>query len=162
MDLKEIRQLIRFLSNTDVKEIEIQEGETSLRISRALNEPPTATTTVMTGMAPVSIPTAPVPAAAPSPEKPVRSAGGSEETGGETMIIRSPMVGTYYQAASPEAPAFVAKGDIIRKGQVVCIVEAMKLMNEIESEFSGRVVRIAKENASPVEYGETLFVLEPV
>ncbi len=159
MDLKEIRQLIRFLSSTDVKELEIQEEGTSVRISRAIGELPVATT-VVTGGPPVALP-APAPVAVSATNNPSESRNVSDEADG-AMIVLAPMVGTYYQAASPESPAFVSKGDIIRKGQVICIVEAMKLMNEIESEYSGRVVRIAKENASPVEYGETLFVLEPV
>lgn len=171
MDLKEIRQLVRFLAGTDVKEIEIKEEGGSVRISRAVpgeQSAPLQPTTVFSmaapvAMAPPAAASAPVAATAQQAAPRTRTQDVSEfDDDGDTMIVTSPMVGTYYQASSPDSPAFVAKGDIVRKGQVVCIVEAMKLMNEIESEYSGRVIRIAKENASPVEYGEALFVLEPV
>jgi acetyl-CoA carboxylase biotin carboxyl carrier protein len=156
MDLKEIRQLIRFLSGTDVSEIEITEEGKTVRINRAPAGPSAGT---VYGPAPTqpttfiqSAPVEPTPAATVT----------TTEVKLDGITINSPMVGTIYLAASPESPHFIAVGDIVKKGQVVCIVEAMKLMNEIESEVSGRVVSILKDNASPVEYGEPLFQLEEV
>ncbi|MBF0381460.1 MAG: acetyl-CoA carboxylase biotin carboxyl carrier protein [Magnetococcales bacterium] len=160
MDLKEIRQLIRFLSGTDVSEIEITEEGKTVRINRAPTGPTTGT---VYGPAPTPqhtyIQSAPEPAPKvdPATEIPVTT---EEKIDGVT--INSPMVGTIYLAPSPESPHFIAVGDIVKKGQVVCIVEAMKLMNEIESEVSGRVVSVLKDNASPVEYGEPLFQLEEI
>lgn len=157
MDLKEIRQLIRFLSGTDVSEIEICENGQTVRIHRAVKGAGEPVVTVMPGSTvppyPTTLATAPITTPAPSGE-PARSA----EIEGPT--INSPMVGTFYLASSPESPPFVSPGDRIEKGSVVCIIEAMKLMNEIESELSGRVVRILKNNAAPVEYGEPLFLIE--
>lgn len=156
MDLKEIRQLIRFLSGTDVSEIEISEKGQTIRINRAKVAPNGAGMSVqqesLGGPATVL---APPPVVTPAPVAAVPAAAKAE---GPT--INSPMVGTFYLAPSPESAHFVNVGDVVQKGQVVCIVEAMKLMNEIESELTGRVTRILKENASPVEYGEPLFEVE--
>ncbi|MBF0359104.1 MAG: acetyl-CoA carboxylase biotin carboxyl carrier protein [Magnetococcales bacterium] len=157
MDLKEIRQLIRFLSGTDVSEIEITEDGKTVRINRA-----TAGDGMALGPAQIVQPT--YIQSAPEPQQPQAASPGAvapvEPVEGAT--INSPMVGTLYLAPSPESPQFVAVGDMVKKGQVVCIVEAMKLMNEIESEINGRIVSILKENASPVEYGEPLFQVEEV
>ncbi|MBF0614453.1 MAG: acetyl-CoA carboxylase biotin carboxyl carrier protein [Magnetococcales bacterium] len=157
-DLREIRQFIRFLSDTDVAEVEIKEEGRSLRITRTQPAPPP----VLTATAPLaSRPAMAVPAVAlPSPAQFV-PASSAEEMRETTIAITAPMVGTFYKAASPESAPFVKLGDMVKKGQVVCIIEAMKLMNEIESEVSGRVVSILKENATPVEYGEEMFLVEP-
>ncbi|MBF0193334.1 MAG: acetyl-CoA carboxylase biotin carboxyl carrier protein [Magnetococcales bacterium] len=160
MDLKEIRQLIRFLSGTDVSEIEITEEGKTVRINRA---PAGSTVSTVYGPTPTQQQATYVQSAPAEPaavEAAVATATSEVKIDGIT--INSPMVGTIYLAASPESPHFVAVGDIVKKGQVVCIVEAMKLMNEIESEVSGRVVSVLKDNASPVEYGEPLFQLEEV
>ncbi|MBF0456221.1 MAG: acetyl-CoA carboxylase biotin carboxyl carrier protein [Magnetococcales bacterium] len=158
MDLKEIRQLIRFLSGTDVSEIEITEENQTVRINRAPAGSGNITYSVTPDQLPQPVYTqqAPPPAAAPAKSEPASQ----EKSSGPT--INSPMVGTFYLAPSPESSQFVSEGDRVQKGQVVCIVEAMKLMNEIESEISGRVVRILKDNATPVEYGEPLFEIEVV
>ncbi len=164
LDLGKIRQLIKMLAGTDVAEIEIREEAQTIRVTRQLTgqgghvSSPQSTMTYYAPPHPVSLP--PV-----VPGKEVASAlgnRGEEETTDRTITIESPMVGTYYQANTPEAPPLVSRGDVIKKGQVVCIIEAMKLMNEIESESAGRIISILKENASPVEYGEPLFLLEPV
>ncbi|MBF0461200.1 MAG: acetyl-CoA carboxylase biotin carboxyl carrier protein [Magnetococcales bacterium] len=158
MNLTEIRQLLKILAGTDVSEIEIREEAQTIRVTRQL-----ANRGEMT-FAPQHM----VTYAASSPMSlPAVTSG--EETGHavanpstHAITIQSPMVGTYYEANSPDAPPLIARGDLVKKGQVVCIIEAMKLMNEIESEYNGRIVSILKENASPVEYGEPLFILEPV
>nr|CRH08087.1 Acetyl-CoA carboxylase, biotin carboxyl carrier protein subunit [Candidatus Magnetococcus massalia] len=162
MDLKEIRQLIKMLDGTDVTEIEVRQDESTVRISRSGHG---AAQPMMHAMQPAMhvmphtmAPAA--PAAAPAAEAP--AAAPVAEDRGKALAVTSPMVGTYYKAASPDAPAFVQEGDMVEKGQVLCIIEAMKLMNEIESEYSGRLVKILVDNASPVEFGEELFLIEPV
>ena len=163
MDLREIRQLLKMLDGTDVAELEIreeaQEKVQSVRIVRQL-------ATMLHAGFPASQPMVTYMSSATPPFAPTaiqaQHTQGGEAAATNTVTIQSPMVGTYYQANSPDALPLVARGDVIKKGQVVCIIEAMKLMNEIESEYAGRVVSIFKENASPVEYGEPLFILEPV
>ncbi|MBF0185248.1 MAG: acetyl-CoA carboxylase biotin carboxyl carrier protein [Magnetococcales bacterium] len=167
MDLKEIRQLIKMLAGTDVAEIEIREEAQTVRISRHLaGQHDTSTAAFQPVMTYAAPPAMAMPTAMPVAVEAVAAAAASKSSEPlsteRTLTITSPMVGTYYQANAPEAPPLVAHGDIIKKGQVVCIIEAMKLMNAIESEYAGRVVSILKENASPVEYGEPLFILEPV
>ncbi|MBF0271260.1 MAG: acetyl-CoA carboxylase biotin carboxyl carrier protein [Magnetococcales bacterium] len=156
-DLREIRQFIRFLSDTDVAEVEIKEDGRTLRITRAQPAPPVAAPAPFVARpAQYAVPAVALPP--PASFVPSSSAGETRET---TVAITAPMVGTFYKAASPESAPFVKLGDMVKKGQVVCIIEAMKLMNEIESEVSGRVVSIIKENATPVEYGEEMFLVEP-
>ncbi|MBF0341186.1 MAG: acetyl-CoA carboxylase biotin carboxyl carrier protein [Magnetococcales bacterium] len=156
-DLREIRQFIRFLSDTDVAEVEIKEEGRSLRITRATAQAaPVPPPPIIPRPSPVSFPAVALPS--PASFMPTTNAEDGRET---TVAITAPMVGTFYKAASPESAPFVKLGDVVKKGQVVCIIEAMKLMNEIESEVSGRVVSIVKENATPVEYGEEMFLVEP-
>ena len=143
----EIRRLIRLVQRTGIGELEVSSGGRTVRISAAghsvSHAPPPALT--MTAHAPAA--PAAAPAAAPSEHH---------------LAITSPMVGTFYRAPAPDADPYVEVGDVIEVGQTVCIVEAMKLMNEIESEVRGRVVRILVENAQPVEFGQRLFEVEPV
>ncbi|RMH60653.1 MAG: acetyl-CoA carboxylase biotin carboxyl carrier protein [Zetaproteobacteria bacterium] len=150
MDIAQIRKLIKLLQNSDVTEIEVTQGEQRVRISRQ-------------GMvaAPVS---PPVTATVSAPEaEPVRAPVEQAEAKDETLAhtVTSPMVGTFYRAPSPDAEPFVREGQKVRKGDVLCIIEAMKLMNEIEAEYDGTVDRILVENATPVEYGQPLFVITP-
>ena len=160
MDLKEIRQLIKLLADTDIAEIEIREEVQTVRITRQLASKGEVIHPSQPMLTHVSTPM-------PTHQEVAMATPGNrgeeeESSSSKTVSISSPMVGTYYHAASPDSMPFVSRGDMVKKGQVVCIIEAMKLMNEIESEHSGRIVSILKENASPVEYGETLFVIEPV
>ncbi|MEO5364024.1 MAG: acetyl-CoA carboxylase biotin carboxyl carrier protein [Magnetococcus sp. DMHC-8] len=162
MDLREIRQLIKLLAGTDIAEIEIREEAQTIRVTRQLvgrGEGVLVSQPVVSYAPhpPAALPVA-VGGGEMAPEAPARGEG---PVSARTITITSPMVGTYYQANSPDAPPLVARGDVVKKGQVVCIIEAMKLMNEIEAEHAGRIVSILKENASPVEYGEPLFVIEP-
>ncbi|MBF0294518.1 MAG: acetyl-CoA carboxylase biotin carboxyl carrier protein [Magnetococcales bacterium] len=157
-NLREIRQFIRFLADTDIAEVEITEEGRTLRIKRATGE-----TVVPVLERPAQLALPPAPAIPPLPPPQTLAAPAGDKDGkGSTVAITAPMVGTFYKAASPESAPFVRMGDVVKKGQVVCIIEAMKLMNEIESEVSGRVVSIIKENATPVEYGEEMFLIEPI
>ena len=159
MDLKEIRQLFKLLADTDIEEIEIREEDQTVRITRHLGPKGEV---VYSSPPPVTYATPPVPSSQQGDVDALPASRESESVASKNAVMSSPMVGTYYHAASPDALPFVSRGDIVKKGQVLCIIEAMKLMNEIESEYSGRIVSILKENASPVEYGETLFIIEPV
>ena len=147
MNQKEIKELIEFLVEKDIAEFELERGEIKLRVKRgyALVQQPAAPAVV--AAAPVAAPEAAPVAVAP----PVAAT----EEGIE--IIKSPIVGTFYEASSPGAPAFSKQGDKVKLGQVLCIVEAMKLMNEIESEYAGEIVKVLVSNGQPVEYGQPLF-----
>ena len=147
MDIRKVKKLIELLEESDIAEIEIHEGEESVRISRAssLAGPMFA--------APTGIPAAAMPAAAPVPVEP---AAPKEPEG---HIIRSPMVGTFYRAPSPGAKPFVVEGQAVSTGETLCIIEAMKILNQIESDKSGKVLEILVENGQPVEYNEPLFVI---
>ncbi len=151
MDIRKVKKLIELLESSGMAEIEITEGEESVRISRqgsmpAWTLPPTY---VPPSSPPVEVPATPaepsIPTAAPPPE-------------GKT--IRAPMVGTFYRAGSPGASPFVNVGQAVREGDVLCIIEAMKMMNQITAEEAGTIKAIEVENGSPVEYGQILFVLE--
>ncbi|MBR1375113.1 MAG: acetyl-CoA carboxylase biotin carboxyl carrier protein [Cardiobacteriaceae bacterium] len=150
MDIRKIKQLIELLENSDVSEIEITEGEERVRISR--NQ--VAAQAIY--QAPIPAANFQVPAAAPMAQAAL-SAEKVEPTG---KLIRSPMVGTFYSAPSPDADNFVKIGQEIKTGDTVCIIEAMKMFNRIEAEFGGKIKEILVENGQPVEYDEPLFVLE--
>jgi oxaloacetate decarboxylase alpha subunit len=152
-ELTELRQLIRLVRRTGIGEIELSSGGRSVRVSA-------------NAAAPVAMS---VPAMAPGrTEGAGRSGTGSgsaqssaDASSNDAVAITSPMVGTFYRAPAPDADPYVEVGDMVEAGQTVCIVEAMKLMNEIESEARGRIVQILVENAQPVEFGQKLFLLEP-
>jgi acetyl-CoA carboxylase biotin carboxyl carrier protein len=150
MDRRKIEELIRLVEDSDVSELSVSGLFGSVRIVKGQ---PAAVAGAEVAPAPVQAPTASDEAAVGEPEAEDRDSG--------LLPIVSPMVGTFYSAPSPDAASFVRQGDHVGKGQVVCIVEAMKLMNEIESEVSGTIVRVAVENAQPVEFGQTLFLVEP-
>lgn len=150
MDIRKVKKLIELLEESAISEIEIKEGEESVRISRANSAPQYSAPAV----APPPVAVAPPAARAPEPAEPV-SAPAEDGT-----VIESPMVGTYYAAPSPDAPAFVTVGQSIRAGDVICIVEAMKILNQIESEVSGKVTAIRVEDGQPVEFGQPLIVVD--
>jgi len=151
VDIAQIRKLIRLIQNSDVTEIEVTEGDQTVRICRG--QPAAAQPAVQTIQAPAP---APATEAAPAP------AQEAETAASEQHVVRSPMVGTFYRAPSPEAEPFVKVGSRVKKGDILCIIEAMKLMNEIEAEYDGVVEEILVENASPVEYGQPIFVITPL
>ncbi|TFF40186.1 acetyl-CoA carboxylase biotin carboxyl carrier protein [Mucilaginibacter psychrotolerans] len=153
MDIKQIQDLIRFVSKSGVNEVSIEQE--NFKITIKTNEPAQA---VYHATLPPPAPVAAVAAPAPAPvAEPVAAIADTSNY----ITIKSPMIGTFYRSASPEKPLFVNVGDEISSGSVLCIIEAMKLFNEIESEVSGRIVKVLVDNASPVEYDQPLFLVEP-
>jgi acetyl-CoA carboxylase biotin carboxyl carrier protein len=154
MDIRKVKKLIELLDETGVAEIEIKEGEESVRISR---HPAGATYAMMPqhlsyGPGPAPVAAAPAAAAAPVPAAP--AAASADQT------VTAPMVGTFYSASTPGAKPFVDIGSEVKAGDVLCIIEAMKMMNQIESDKAGRVVSVLAKNGDPVEFGQPLFVIE--
>ena len=147
MDLRKLKKLIDLVQESGISELEVTEGEEKVRIAKQLTAAPVAQV-----YAPA--PVAAAPAAAPAPAAAV--AAPAQPAGHE---VKSPMVGTFYRASSPEAKSFVEVGDSVKAGQTLCIIEAMKLLNEIESDATGVVKAILIENGQPVEFGEPLFII---
>ena len=156
MDIRKIKKMIELLEESGIAEIEIKEGEESLRIARVLPGHSAATYVTSPMPQPMAPPAAPValtpPASAPLPVAPLAGAG--------EHVVTAPMVGTYYSAPTPGAKQFVEIGDAVDVGQVLCIIEAMKMMNQIESEKAGRVKAIMVKNGEPVEFGQPLFIIQ--
>lgn len=155
MDIKQIQDLIKFVAKSGVNEVAIEEKDFKITIKTS-KEPTYVTATVPTAAPQQVAPPAPAPAAAPQ----ASSAPAKEDTS-NYVTIKSPMIGTFYRAAGPDKPVFANVGDEIGVGKVVCIIEAMKLFNEIESEVSGKIVKILVDDAQPVEYDQPLFLVEP-
>jgi len=155
MDIKQIQDLIRFVAKSGVNEVSIEQQD--FKITIKTNQAPTYVNASIPVAQPVyeQAPVAAAPAPIPAAAAPVADTS-------KYITIKSPMIGTFYRSASPEKPLFVNVGDEIEEGKVLCIIEAMKLFNEIESEVSGRIVKILVENASPVEYDQPLFLVEPI
>ncbi len=149
MDLRKLKSLIELVESSGIAELEIQEGEERVRITRAV------AAGAPSAVVPVTLPAATAPAAGSLAATPVRS----EEAEPEGHQVKSPMVGTFYRAASPGAKPFVEVGDSVEVGDTLCIIEAMKLMNEIESDKSGVVKQVLAENGQPVEFGQPLVVI---
>jgi acetyl-CoA carboxylase biotin carboxyl carrier protein len=153
MDIRKVKKLIELLEESGISEIEIKEGEEAVRISRA----PTGAIMPQFIAAPAAAPVAPAAHAAETPHLPPTPTARRKD---DKNIVPSPMVGTFYAAASPTAPPFVAVGDEVKEGQVLCIIEAMKMMNQIECDRAGKVTAIMVKNGDPVEFGQPLFVIE--
>lgn len=159
MNIKEIKELVKMLDGTDITELTFESEGSKVSIKKGTNiSNITPQVPVMQypspSMTPLTAPAQPNPTA--TKEEP------NEGLGPNQVLISAPMVGTFYRAPSPESEPYVQVGQNIENGQVVCIIEAMKLMNEIESEWRGKIVQILVENAQPVEYGQPLFVLEKI
>ncbi|PYC28407.1 acetyl-CoA carboxylase biotin carboxyl carrier protein [Pseudomonas alcaligenes] len=152
MDIRKVKKLIELLEESGIDELEIREGEESVRISRHSNKAMAAQPVYAAAPAPVAAPAAPV-AAAPVAE----AAPAAAKLNGH--VVRSPMVGTFYRAASPTSANFAEVGQTVKKGDILCIVEAMKMMNHIEAEASGVIESILVENGQPVEYDQPLFTI---
>jgi len=155
MKAKEIQDLIDFIANTGLEEVNIETPEFKIRVKRSLKA------NVIETVAPSIIP-APLsqPQSAPVVPQPTPSESGKNEEG-KYVTVKSPMIGTFYRSANPESDVFVNIGDSVSTGQVLCIIEAMKLFNEIESEVSGTIVKVLVDNAQPVEYDQPLFLVDP-
>lgn len=170
MTFEEIKALIQLINKSDLAEFKLEEGEQKLliRTSKYNNgkqqiiqtAAPVAQMPVAAPVAAVAPAAATAPKAEEAPAKPAAAPAKSDDTSGY-LEIKSPIVGTFYRSASPEKGPYVKVGDTVDKGSVVCIVEAMKLFNEIESEVKGKIVKIVAEDASPVEYDQVLFLVDP-
>jgi acetyl-CoA carboxylase biotin carboxyl carrier protein len=163
MTIDEIKELIRVVQDTGIAELEVRRGENSVRIRKSVKSHQEV---VLPTVLPLSMPL--TPPAAPNPALPVAAAVPDAETASASpiddrnIVVKSPIVGTYYDSASPGDPPFVSVGDQVHPKQVLCIIESMKLMNEIEAEVAGTIVAKMVENSRPVEYGESLFTIRPL
>lgn len=158
MDIKEIQELIKFVAKSGVSEVSIDRKDFKITIKATGSAPMIVNATVPAAAPVQQIAAAPV--AAPAPAASTAPAAAPAEAS-NLITIKSPMIGTFYRSSSPDKPSFVNVGDEVGPGKVVCIIEAMKLFNEIESEISGKIVKILVDNASPVEYDQPLFLVEP-
>jgi oxaloacetate decarboxylase alpha subunit len=158
MNLKELKELIEMLKDTDISELEIERSGVKVRLRKG------GDVTFHPAMPRMEYPPAAIVAPAiPEMEKPAAAAEKPPEPAAANQVkVTSPIVGTFYRASSPDKPPYAEVGDVVKKGQVLCIIEAMKLMNEIESETAGKIVKVFVENGQPVEYGQSLFLIEPV
>lgn len=152
MKAKEIQELIDYISNSGLAEVKIKTDEFELSIKKYADQSGTR----YVESVPANSPVAQIPAAAPTQPATAPAAAPSN-----LVEIKSPMIGTFYMTPNPDSPAFVSEGDVIKAGQTVCIIEAMKLFNEIEAEISGKIVKILVSNSTPVEYDQPLFLVDP-
>ena len=172
MEFKQIQELIKSINKSNISELSIQDGDFQITIKQGMEANPEMMQQQMQmhmmmpmhqmsmpAMQPQQLPMGQPAQAIPAPPTPASpaDAGGA----GKANQIKSPMIGTFYRSSSPDKPPFVNVGDEVKKGQVLCIIEAMKLFNEIESEVSGRIVKVLADDASPVEYDQPLFLVEP-
>jgi acetyl-CoA carboxylase biotin carboxyl carrier protein len=153
LKIEDLKELLELVSERNIAELVLEEEGTKLKIRKAIQAPPEPPpVVVVAGSA-----SAPAPEAAAAPIQVAPPAASSQQDG--LLYVTSPMVGTFYRQPEPGSDAFTREGDYVRKGQVLCIIEAMKLMNEIESEFEGQLVKVLVENGQPVQYGEQLFAI---
>ncbi len=157
MTVKDIKELIKLIDEYKLAEFKLEDGDLKLTIrSNTYNKEQT-----VIAQAPLMAAAAPTPAAAPAIAQTSSSTPPESADTDNLLEVKSPIVGTFYRSSAPDKPAFVKVGDVINEGDVVCIVEAMKLFNEIESEVSGKIVKVLLEDASPVEYDQVLFLVDP-
>jgi len=164
MNQKELKELIEFLIEKDISEFELERGDVKVRIKRGADaqQIPVITPMAAVPAMPPMTAAAPVPpvSATPAPAAPEIPATPAEAEE-ELHLVKSPIVGTFYESPAPGAPPFIKPGDNVQAGQVLCIIEAMKLMNEIESDMTGEIVKVLAANGKPVEYGQPLFSIRP-
>jgi acetyl-CoA carboxylase biotin carboxyl carrier protein len=168
MKAKEIQELIDFIAKSGLEEVNIETEQFKLKVKRnsptQYKFPEPIPQPVISVAAPAPLATVPQPQiiqAPVTPAAPATAATPSAENQSRYITIKSPMIGTFYRSSNPDSPVFVNIGDDVKKGQTVCIIEAMKLFNEIESEISGKVIKVLVENSSPVEYDQPLFLIDP-
>lgn len=159
MDLKEIQNLIKFVSNSGVAEVKLETGEVKITIRTTLEGNSPDITYVQQAPMQQAMQAAPAPVAS-APATPGANASSTDENS-KYVTIKSPMIGTFYRKPAPDKPTFVEVGSSIGKGDVLCVVEAMKLFNEIEAEISGKIVKILVDDMSPVEFDQPLFLVDP-
>lgn len=164
MKAKELQELIDFIAKSGLNKVNIETEEFKISVQREPSYKPAVTLSAAPATSPAPAPAAVSAPAAPAaaPAAPTAAPAAATPAAENYVPLKSPMIGTFYRSSSPESPAFVQVGDLVEKGQVICIIEAMKLFNEIEAEQSGRVVKAMVENASPVEYDQPLFLIEPM
>ena len=161
MEIKEIRDLIKFVSQSGVSEVELEQGDFKLSIKNVNSNAPVYMQAPMQQMQAYQQPQVQQAPQISAPAVESVSAPTPVSSEGNLITIKSPMIGTFYRSSSPDKPSFVNVGDEIKTGKVICIIEAMKLFNEIESEIGGKIVKVLVENAQPVEYDQPLFLVEP-
>lgn len=162
MTYKEIQSLLKQMSEYDLSEIRIKDGDFEITVRTSSYTKKATQQTIMAAPQAVPMQAMAAPEAIPVAPAPVAAAPAAEEDSASNLVeVKSPIVGTFYRSASPDKPAYVSIGDRISVGSVVCIVEAMKLFNEIESEVSGKIVKVMIDDASPVEYDQVLFLVDP-
>ena len=159
MKAKEIRDLIDFISESGLEEVNIETEEFKISVKRSPDQPSVAVQPATIAAPVPTVASAPAPTPAPAASAPAAEAPASSNA--NTVTIKSPMIGTFYRSANPESGPFVSVGQKVSKGDTVCIIEAMKLFNEIESDVSGKIVKVLVDNSSPVEYDQPLFEVEP-
>ncbi|WP_338874318.1 acetyl-CoA carboxylase biotin carboxyl carrier protein [Spirosoma sp. SC4-14] len=162
MNTKDIQQLIDFISQSGLDEVNIETADLKISVKRYGIGAPAAPAAAPAPTAPAAPVAAPQPQSAPAAVATPAVVATPKADTSNFITIKSPMIGTFYRSSNPETPAFVEIGDTVSEGKVVCIIEAMKLFNEIESEVSGRIVKVLVENATPVEYDQPLFLVEPI
>lgn len=162
MNITQIQDLIKFVAKSGVSEVEIEQKDFKITIktAKAKQEVIQVQAAPVMAAAPVAAAPAPVAAPAPAAAPAAPAAPAAEALGANVVEIKSPMIGTFYRSSSPDKPAFVEVGTVIKPGDKVCIVEAMKLFNEIESEVSGKIVKILVNDSSPIEFDQPLFLVE--
>jgi len=158
MDIKEIQNLIKFVAKSGASEVKLEMDDIKITIKTGGDDKSDATTYVQ--QIPVSAPVAAQPTSAPVAETPMASSAPKDDNS-KYITIKSPIIGTFYRKPSPDKPVFVEVGSTIKEGDVLCVIEAMKLFNEIESEVSGKIVKILVDDSSPVEFDQPLFLVDP-
>ena len=160
MNLKEIQNLIKFVAKSGATEVKLEMNDVKITI-KTVDEQAKADTTYIQQMPALASQVAPVPVAAPQATSEPLMEGLPETEDANYITVKSPIIGTFYRKSSPDQPAFVEVGDSVKEGDVLCIIEAMKLFNEIESEVSGKIVKFLVDDATPVEFDQPLFLVDP-
>jgi acetyl-CoA carboxylase biotin carboxyl carrier protein len=159
LDISDLKEILRILEEQDITEFELEQDGVKLRVCRSSGAPGASPAASATHATPIAAPPAVPPLGAlPSPAS---ATAAPDEAPSNGTVVKSPIVGTFYRAPDPNSPPFVSVGDRVKVGQVLCIIEAMKLMNEIEAEVAGEIVKVHPENGQPVQYGDLLFTVRP-
>ncbi|NAS31002.1 acetyl-CoA carboxylase biotin carboxyl carrier protein [Flavobacteriaceae bacterium R38] len=165
MDLKDIQNLIKFVAKSGASEVKLEMEDVKITIKTGSEETKAETTIVqqipVSAAAPVQQPVTPQASQAPAPAAPVAESAPAADENDKYITIKSPIIGTFYRKPSPDKPTFVEVGDSVAEGDVLCVIEAMKLFNEIESEVSGKIVKVLVDDSTPVEFDQPLFLVDP-